>query len=157
MFLAYLSIGTCDINFPVTLIICIILLDIVHSEVQIQSLLTMVVGIASTLIMVRADLGISIENVSNGTNGTDYPSDLEMNKDIRFEDTPESEVYGCGNGGFGTSELGAGSEIEPLSLEASTAAFNAKKQSSSRLNSTGPSSGPGEVSGLIVLSPPKKS
>ncbi|KAE9384820.1 hypothetical protein BT96DRAFT_1007691 [Gymnopus androsaceus JB14] len=146
--------------YPVTLIICIILLDIAHSEVQTQSLLTMVVGIASTLIMVRADLGISIENASNGTNGTDYPSDLEMNKYIRFEDTPESEVYGCGNGGFGTSELGAGSEIEPLSsnyLEVSRAAFNAKKQSSSRLNSTGPSSGPGEVSGLIVLSPPKKS
>ncbi|KAE9390495.1 hypothetical protein BT96DRAFT_1002243 [Gymnopus androsaceus JB14] len=152
--------------YPVTLIICIILAHV--DSVQSQPLLTMVVGIAPTLIMVRVDLGISIENASNGvgTTTTDHPSDLEMNKYGRFEDTPEPEGYGWKSASkgkasqtraFAASELGE--EIEPLSaryLDASPPTFNESQQGSSRLISAGPSSGPGEKSGLVILSPPEE-
>ncbi|KAE9390494.1 hypothetical protein BT96DRAFT_1002242 [Gymnopus androsaceus JB14] len=161
--------------YPVALIICIILN--VLGTAQVEPLLTMVVGIAPTLIMVRADLGISIENASNGTNDTisDHPNDLEMNKYDQkkaLEDAPKSEGYGWSSAtkgkasqtrAFDASELGAGEEVEPLSshyLDAPPPAFNESQQGSSRLISAGPPTGFGEkslVGGMIVLTPPEES
>ncbi|KAJ3873700.1 hypothetical protein F5051DRAFT_455798 [Lentinula edodes] len=77
--------------YPVALVIGLALT--VPGTVDVQAILTLIVGIAPTLIMVRTDLGISIENASNtDPNETVALYDLEATGSDPYG-TPKEKAY----------------------------------------------------------------
>ncbi|GAW09114.1 phophatase 2c family protein [Lentinula edodes] len=150
--------------YPVALVVGLALT--VPGTVDVQAILTLIVGIAPTLIMVRTDLGISIENASNTdpnetekayknfpeferpAHGYNWTADMKGKAPER--DVPETEER--------SNEITSLSPSDPVrDIDAPPPAFSESQyEGTSTLISSGPPAHRNEKQpqGLIVLNPP---
>ncbi|KAJ3996507.1 hypothetical protein F5050DRAFT_1818505 [Lentinula boryana] len=150
--------------YPIALIIGLALT--VKGTVEIQPILTLIVGIAPTLIMVRTDLGISIEDsTSPHPDDTVAPYDLEATtsdpyeipKEKEYKNTRDREGYGFqwGDDMKGkTPAVSSLSHFDSLRDDLPPAFSESQDEGSS---TSGPLSKQDEkyqARGLIVLNPP---